>query len=112
MMTSRRFFAAMPHSNRTVVALLLAVFIALSGCAEQLSPDAHVERGEQFYDEGELGSAVIEFKNALQADPGHAQARWGLALVGPVLFFSRVESACGCPAVMGSPSAWQSRRYR
>ncbi len=77
-MTLHQRFSSIPTY---FVTFLLAIFILLSGCSEKLSPDAYVEQGEKYHAEGELGSAVIEYKNALQSNPDHAQARWGLALV-------------------------------
>jgi putative PEP-CTERM system TPR-repeat lipoprotein len=80
-MTIHPRLPAISSISRTSLVVLLAFCFALSGCAEKQTPDAYVEQGEKFYAEGELGSAVIEFKNALQGNPDHAQARVGLALV-------------------------------
>lgn len=81
MTISPGFLAIFTHGSACRLFFLLALFTLSSGCAEKLTPEAYVEQGEQYHAAGELGSAVIEFKNALQSNPDHAQARWGLALV-------------------------------
>src|ERR1051325_896469 len=62
-----------------LLSLLLAVTIAISGCA---SPEktklAHVEKGEAYLKEEKFQEASLEFRNAIQIDERLASAHWGL----------------------------------
>lgn len=56
---------------------LLAMLV---GCGEQAGPsaDEHLARALEHREAGDFPATVIEFKNVLQSDPEHAEARWEL----------------------------------
>ncbi|MPZ12392.1 MAG: tetratricopeptide repeat protein, partial [Kiloniellaceae bacterium] len=58
-----------------VVAFLLFV-AAAAGAAPAVQAASFVERAQEYVDEGDLKGAEIELKNALQRDPGDAEARF------------------------------------
>lgn len=62
--------------TKGVLSILLLVG-AVAGCS-QSSVQEHLDRGRSYLAEGQLRSAVIEFKNALQLDPGNPEARFEL----------------------------------
>lgn len=57
----------------------LALLIGASGCDLLMGPAQHISRGEGLLKKGALSSASIEFKKALQSDPGNWKARLLLA---------------------------------
>jgi putative PEP-CTERM system TPR-repeat lipoprotein len=59
---------------RQVNWLLLVLFVALAGC-DKVTPEQHLNRATQYSASGELTSAVIELKNALQKEPLFGAAR-------------------------------------
>src|SRR3546814_2923467 len=65
---------------------IFLVFFVLTGIAGAPVPLTHaasfLERAQEYLDEGELNSAAVELKNALQRDPDSAEARF---LLGKVL---------------------------
>lgn len=60
--------------------LALCVAIALAGCAED-DPQQFISEGKAFFEKGELKSARVQFKNAIQINPRLAEAYYGLALL-------------------------------
>jgi putative PEP-CTERM system TPR-repeat lipoprotein len=58
--------------SRAVIALLLGLSAAVQWAA---AADDPVDRARVFFEKGDLRSAGIELKNALQGDPGNADAR-------------------------------------
>jgi len=75
----------MRHHNRsrqcafaviTCTTLLLSGYTGSSGAAE--TPDEQVKRAQELAEQGAVDGAIIELKNALQADPGLLEARWQL----------------------------------
>jgi len=52
----------------------------LAACAED-DPLKFIEEGKTLFDKGELKSAKVQFKNALQIDPRLIDASYGLALI-------------------------------
>ncbi len=66
------------------VALYVLVLVTLGllvGCSNTLSDTEYVNRAQDFLDKGEVQSATIELKNALQQNPKNAQARRLLGVV-------------------------------
>jgi tetratricopeptide (TPR) repeat protein len=65
---------------RSLLCLLLAAVIGLSGCTSAEKAKAeHVSRGEAYLKELKFQEASLEFRNALQIDNNFAAAHWGLA---------------------------------
>ena len=70
--------------NRPIYAIF--VFLLISGLASGCSSDpeerkiSHYEKGMEYVNAGELHSAIIEFRNAVQIDPRFADARYQLGL--------------------------------
>lgn len=66
--------------HRSLLFILLAALIALSGCANAEKAKAeHVKRGEAYLKESKFQEATLEFRNAIQIDDKLAAAHWGLA---------------------------------
>lgn len=64
------------------VALIAVSVIVAAGCGSaQRTPAEHVQRAKDLHEQGDLRTAVIELKNAVQADPQNAEARWLLGNV-------------------------------
>jgi tetratricopeptide (TPR) repeat protein len=64
----------------TLVCVLLAALISLSGCTNPEKAKAeHINRGEAFLKEEKFQEASLEFRSALQIDDNSAAAHWGLA---------------------------------
>lgn len=61
-----------------VCCALVAVALLVAGCGadHELSASEHVKRAKEFQDQGDLRSALIELKNAAQAEPDNREARW------------------------------------
>lgn len=70
-------------SYRQFQGILLVVLLVglplFSATADEVA--TYIEEGRQFLESGELRSAEIQLKNALQQDPANAQARYLLGLV-------------------------------
>ena len=69
-----------PHrlSLITIVGLLT---LLLTACGPtSYSVDEHIDRAQQAHAEGDLRTAIIEIKNALQQEPSRAEARRLLGL--------------------------------
>ncbi|MGR8929598.1 MAG: tetratricopeptide repeat protein [Gammaproteobacteria bacterium] len=58
----------------------LVCAILLTACSEQ-DPQQFVEEGKALFGKGEMESARVQFKNALQLNPKLAEAYYGLALL-------------------------------
>ena len=54
--------------------LLLSVSL-FSGACDSTTPEEHLESAQAYYASGEIRTAVIELKNALQKAPDHAEGR-------------------------------------
>ena len=67
--------------GRRGAATLVAVFagVLLSGCNLFANPDARVAKAEQLMAQREYRAAIIELKNAIEAEPDHTRARLKLA---------------------------------
>ena len=65
------------HPIALAIALVFATSAALSGCdrTSNLTEQEHIQRAKDFEDKGNLKASVVELKNALQKNPGNAQAR-------------------------------------
>jgi tetratricopeptide (TPR) repeat protein len=64
----------------TILALLLAATVSLSGCSNPEKAKAeHLSKGEAYLKDSKFQEASIEFRNALQIDDKLAAAHWGLA---------------------------------
>ena len=65
---------------RSLLCLLLAAVIGLSGCTnKEKAKAAHVNKGEAYLKDLKYQEASLEFRNALQIDGNLAAAHWGLA---------------------------------
>lgn len=58
--------------------VMLAAGAMLVGCGSGTDTDALIDKAEAHREAGEVGAAIIELKNALQADPDLLEARWML----------------------------------
>ncbi len=68
---------ARPHAfSPGRLAIVIAAFALLGGCGSQSD---YASRGQKYLEGGQYREAVIEFKNAVQAEPGSARARVLLA---------------------------------
>jgi cellulose synthase operon protein C len=65
------------------LALACILFVPLmSSCGQMsLTDEEHYQRALEFQQQGDRQTALIEFKNALQKNPAHAEARLGLGTV-------------------------------
>ena len=62
--------------------LCLALFISLAGCGSfGTSKEQYVQRGNQFFDKGQLADATLNYRNALKKDPAYPEAYYRLGLV-------------------------------
>ena len=77
---SRRYLPAPPDFLKLVPILALAVLLSACGQASY-SAEQHLERGWNFEQQGNLGGASIEYRNALQQDPGNAGGRFRLGML-------------------------------
>ena len=64
-----------PHLRYRRVALALSLGMALGGCQRGADPAAMIAEARQHRQQGDIGAAVIQLKNALQKDPGNRDAR-------------------------------------
>src|SRR3954449_12628628 len=62
---------------------LLFPLLWVSGCARSAESGErwHLASGKTFYDRHDYGRAALEFKNAIQCAPKHAEPYYRLALV-------------------------------
>lgn len=60
--------------------ITLCAAIALTGCAEE-NPQQFIKEGKSLVEKGDVESARVQFKNALQINPQLAEAYYGLALL-------------------------------
>jgi tetratricopeptide (TPR) repeat protein len=68
------------RNYRSLLCLLLAALIVLSGCTNAEKAKAeHVKRGDAYLKEFKYQEASLEFRNAIQIDDKLASAHWGLA---------------------------------
>ncbi len=68
-------------AHRVFVSLIL-VLMLLTGCDFfNKGAEEYLQQARQLHAEGDLQASIIEYKNALQAEPEHAQARWELGLI-------------------------------
>src|SRR5450755_2225497 len=65
------------------ILLMLAAVLAIGACnrTQNYTDQEYVQKAKEFQDQGKLGSALIELKNALQKNPKNAEARLRLAEV-------------------------------
>jgi len=66
--------------RRTSTALLVAAALAIGGCGSG-SPEAMLEKAKQSRASGDLATAVVHLKSALQSDPKHIEARLMLGVI-------------------------------
>ena len=75
--------------SKTKYFVLLGIFVVLAAGLlaipllsdlsledKQALRQRHYDKGLEYYESGEFQAAVIEFKNALQYDPGHADSHY------------------------------------
>jgi Tfp pilus assembly protein PilF len=64
------------------ISFLLTVLLIFVACSEKAGAKhaQHMERGDAYFQEQEYKKAIIEYKNAIQADPELARAHYQLAL--------------------------------
>jgi len=67
-----------PPARAATGALLLAAALALGACGSEESAEQHFRQGVEHEQGGDVRAAIIEYKNALQQDPDHAEARRAL----------------------------------
>lgn len=67
-------------SPRVSKMLAICLLVMLSACAEE-DPQQFIQAGKSLYDKGDMESARVQFKNALQINPKLADAYYGLALL-------------------------------
>ena len=60
--------------------LLLALFLALSGCSKEAKMERHWKKGEQYFSENKPREALLEYKNVLQLDPKPRKAHYKMGL--------------------------------
>lgn len=60
--------------------LAACAMLALVACAEE-DPQKYVQEGRGLFEKGDMESARVQFKNALQAQPKLTEAYYGLALI-------------------------------
>ena len=66
-----------PARRSFCIAFLLLAAVGLSACGDSGKElQEHFDRALDYRDSGDMRAAVIEFKNVLQIDPEHAEARW------------------------------------
>ena len=65
----------MGSTLRPLIAMALLVCAGLVGCSKE-SPDALIASAKSYLDKGDPKSAVIQLKNALQANPESGEARF------------------------------------
>ena len=95
---------------QSIVAALVALFL-ISGLqgVQAAAADDYVAKAREYVAGGEVKSAIIELKNALQSDPSHVEARLMLG----AQYMRRGEAAAaakefGRARDLGAPSeAWQ-----
>lgn len=65
------------HPIALAIALTFATSFTLSACDStfRLTPEEHIQRAKDYESKGELMTAVIELKNAVEKNPQNAQAR-------------------------------------
>jgi putative PEP-CTERM system TPR-repeat lipoprotein len=61
----------------SIAVILLTTLIGLSGCQKKTSEE-HISAAKDFVVNGDQQSAIVELKNAIQADPQQAEARFEL----------------------------------
>ena len=60
-----------------LVFLMLLVFLSVSGClakSDEEKKAEYFEKGKTYIEEGDLKSAELELRNAIQVDPEYAEA--------------------------------------
>ena len=74
--------AGLASQTGSVLALLLLLTALISGCGlGTLTDEQHFERAVQAQEGGDIRTALIELKNALQKNPEHSEARMRLGLL-------------------------------
>lgn len=63
---------------RVVFAIILLTVFSCSSSEDKAA--SHLERGVSYLNNGEYKAAIIEFRNVLQSEPKHAEARYNLGL--------------------------------
>ena len=66
--------------NNLSKTLVLCSALMLTACAED-DPQKFIEEGKVLFEKGEMKSAKVQFKNAIQINPKLAKAYYGLALI-------------------------------
>jgi tetratricopeptide (TPR) repeat protein len=65
---------------RSISLVLFVASALLAGCAsDEEALASHYQRGEEYRESESYDEALIEYKNALQIDPNHADSHYGLA---------------------------------
>ncbi len=72
--------AILPRSG-VGLTLLLALAGGIAGCDRfGTSPEEHLSKGVEYFEEGDLSAASIEFRNVLKEEPQNARARFYLGV--------------------------------
>ncbi len=64
-----RCTCALPFRMTTTVLLTFALLVSLGCQSPEKKFAKHMEKGRSFFEQGKLAEAVLEYKNALQANP-------------------------------------------
>src|SRR6187399_352845 len=64
---------------RTRALVLVSLFVFVAGCDVFTTTEARLGRGERLLAAGSYSEAIVELKNALDADPKNARALLGVA---------------------------------
>lgn len=68
--------------DKTRVFVVAAMLILLGSCSDEATKSQnYLEAGKQYFEDGDLDRAGIEFRNALQIDPKNTEARYYIALL-------------------------------
>lgn len=70
-----------PHPVALAIALTLATTLSACDSTARLTPEEHMQRAMNYETKGELASAVIELKNAVEKAPQNPQARLHLGQI-------------------------------
>jgi putative PEP-CTERM system TPR-repeat lipoprotein len=68
-------------ARMSIALLWILVAVGMVGGAPRASADTFLERAQAYFDQGDVKSAAVELKNALQEDPNNAEARFLLGKV-------------------------------
>ena len=87
-------------NRRSEISFLLIILIVVVSCSQDPAQKRakYMERGDGYFEKQEYNKAVIEYKNAIQAEPNFARGHYQLGLVylkmsQPQLAFQELSKA-------------------